>query len=71
MDNPDLQRGFKVPGYPVTPVLSVAFCAYLIKGLHPLTFAMFAAWLAGAAWVYFGYSINHSRIRTLEGPSGP
>ena len=66
--NPDLERGFKVPGYPVTPVLSVAFCAYLIKGLHPLTFAMFAAWLAGAAWVYFGYSIKHSRIRALDGP---
>ncbi|MFC1435252.1 APC family permease [Streptacidiphilus sp. N1-3] len=60
--NPGLPRGFKVPGYPVTPVLSVGFCGYLIYGLHPLTFLMFGAWLVGAAWIYFGYSVKHSRV---------
>ena len=58
---PDLPRGFKVPGYPVVPVLSVAFCVYLIRGLHWQTFAAFGAWLLGAAAIYFGYSIRHSR----------
>src|SRR6185436_1523335 len=29
---PDLPRGFKVPGYPVTPVLSVIACAYVLSG---------------------------------------
>ncbi|CFD01770.1 amino acid ABC transporter [Mycobacterium tuberculosis] len=27
---PDLPRGFKVPGYPVTPVLSVLACGYIL-----------------------------------------
>jgi APA family basic amino acid/polyamine antiporter len=63
---PGLDRGFKVPGYPVTPILSIAFCLYLIYGLHPVTFAMFGAWLAGAAVLYFGYSVKHSRLARTE-----
>jgi APA family basic amino acid/polyamine antiporter len=61
--NPGLQRGFKVPGFPVTPLLSIAFCVYLIQGLPLTTFELFAVWLAGAACIYFGYSIKHSRLR--------
>ena len=30
---PDLPRGFKVPGYPVTPVLAVIACVYVLSGL--------------------------------------
>ncbi|GAA1985470.1 APC family permease [Kitasatospora viridis] len=60
--NPALERGFKVPGYPVTPLLSVAFCAYLIKGLHALTFAFFGVAMLIAAAGYFGYGIRHSRL---------
>jgi APA family basic amino acid/polyamine antiporter len=60
---PDLPRGFRVPGYPVVPVLSVAFCLYLISGLSGTTFALFAVWLAIAAVVYVTYSRTHSRLR--------
>ncbi|MFF3005166.1 amino acid permease [Kitasatospora sp. NPDC057940] len=59
---PDLPRGFKVPGYPVVPLLSVAFCAYLITGLHADTFRAGAIALAVAVVVYFGYSIKHSKL---------
>jgi hypothetical protein len=31
---PALPRGFRVPGYRVVPVLSIAFCLYLIAGLR-------------------------------------
>jgi APA family basic amino acid/polyamine antiporter len=68
--DPGLPRGFRVPGYPVTPLLSVAFCVYLIKGLHPLTFGFFAAWLTGAAFVYFGYSVKHSRVGNTPPDAG-
>ncbi|MDI2128382.1 APC family permease [Yinghuangia seranimata] len=59
---PSLPRTFKVPGYPVVPLLSVAFCAYLIYGLPLETYVMFAAWLALALVVYVAYSRNHSRL---------
>ena len=31
---PDLPRGFKVPGYPVTPILSVLGCLWIIQDLR-------------------------------------
>ena len=34
---PDLPRGFKVPGYPVMPILSVLGCIWIIIGLRPIT----------------------------------
>ena len=34
IQQPDLPRGFKVPGYPVTPILSIAACAYILFSLH-------------------------------------
>ncbi|WP_078656351.1 amino acid permease [Kitasatospora aureofaciens] len=65
---PDLPRGFKVPGYPVVPLLSVGFCIYLITGLHADTFRAGAIALAVAVAVYFGYSIKHSRLERAEQP---
>jgi APA family basic amino acid/polyamine antiporter len=60
---PDLPRGFRVPGYPVVPVLSVAFCLYLIWGLPGVTWALFAVWLTIAAVVYATYARTHSALR--------
>ncbi len=63
---PDLPRGFRVPGYPVTPVLSAAFALYIISGLPYSTFALFAVWLGVAAIIYFTYSVRHSRLARGE-----
>ncbi|GGO97693.1 APC family permease [Wenjunlia tyrosinilytica] len=60
---PGLERGFKVPGYPVVPVLSVAFCGYLLYGLPLATYVMFGVWLVMALAVYFFYSRHHSRLQ--------
>lgn len=59
---PDLPRGFKVPLYPVVPILSVLFCGYLIYELPLTTFGLFAVWLAVAALVYFTYSMRNSLL---------
>ncbi len=59
---PDLPRGFRVPFYPVTPILSAAFAIYIITGLPGTTFALFAVWLGVAAIIYFTYSRGHSRL---------
>ncbi|WP_042376180.1 amino acid permease [Streptacidiphilus melanogenes] len=63
---PQLKRGFKVPGYPVVPALSVGFCGYLIWNLPADTFMLFAGWLVLALGVYFGYSRKHSRLGREE-----
>ncbi len=61
---PDLPRGFRVPGYPVVPVLSVLFCLYLIWGLPNETYLLFGGWLLLAAVVYVTYARTHSKLRT-------
>jgi amino acid transporter len=59
---PDLPRGFKVPGYPVTPILSIAGCIWIISDLRAVTIFVFFAW-AGAAlvWYYF-YGRRHATL---------
>jgi len=60
---PDLPRGFRVPGYPVTPILSIAGCLWIVVGLRPTTIAVFAIWVAVVLVWYFTYGIRHSRLR--------
>ncbi len=59
---PELPRGFKVPLYPVTPILSLLFCVYLVIGLPNVTFLLFGVWLSIALIFYFSYSIRHSTL---------
>lgn len=59
---PTLPRGFKVPLYPITPIVSVLFCLYLIQGLPAAVFYLFGGMLVLAAIFYFTYSIHHSKV---------
>lgn len=59
---PDLPRGFRVPAYPITPILSVAGCIWIIQDLRPVTLLAFAVWVAVALGWYFTYGIRHSRL---------
>jgi basic amino acid/polyamine antiporter, APA family len=59
---PDLPRGFKVPGYPVTPVLSIAGCIWIIQDLRAVTIIVFVGWAAVALVWYAFYGIHHSRL---------
>jgi APA family basic amino acid/polyamine antiporter len=62
---PDLPRGFRVPGYPVTPALSVIGCLWIIHGLRLITVAAFLAWTCAALVWYFAWGIRHSRLNAL------
>jgi amino acid transporter len=59
---PELPRGFRVPLYPLTPVLSVAGCIWIIQDLRPLTIVVFFAWAAVALAWYVFYGRRHSRL---------
>jgi basic amino acid/polyamine antiporter, APA family len=59
---PDLPRGFKVPGYPVVPILSVAGCIWIILGLDLITIYAFLIWVGIALIFYFSYGRQHSRL---------
>jgi amino acid transporter len=59
---PDLHRGFKVPGYPVTPILSILACILVISGLKAITFLAFAGWVGAFLLFYLLYGIKHSNL---------
>ncbi|MDY6997801.1 MAG: amino acid permease [Actinomycetota bacterium] len=67
---PDLPRGFKVPGYPVTPILSVAACVFILIGLPPLTWLWFTLWVGTVLLFYFFWSRHHSALNTGGGAAG-
>lgn len=59
---PDLKRTFRVPLYPVSPILGVGFCLYLIWGTGWTTWVQFAVFLAVGSLVYALYGRRHSRL---------
>ena len=63
---PELPRGFKVPGYPVTPVLAVLGCLWIIKDLRPITLLVFVVWTAIVLVWYFTYGLKHSHLGRHE-----
>ncbi|MDQ3157855.1 MAG: amino acid permease [Actinomycetota bacterium] len=64
--SPDLPRSFKVPGYPVTPVLSIIGCMWIIKDLRTVTIYVFVVWVTVALIWYFAYSRSHSHLGRNE-----
>ena len=59
---PDLPRSFRTPLFPVTPLLGVGFCVYLMVGLGGVTWAVFALWCLVGLAAYFLYGRRHSRL---------
>jgi APA family basic amino acid/polyamine antiporter len=59
---PDRRRGFRVPGGPIIPALSVFFCFLLMAGLPIITWMRFLIWLGIGLVVYFLYSQMRSEF---------
>jgi amino acid transporter len=59
---PDLPRAFKVPGYPVTPILSILACLYLISGLGVSTYVWFVVWVVVVLAFYLLWGRHHSLL---------
>ena len=60
--DPTRRRGFRVPGGPVIPILSVLFCTLLMAGLPAKTWLRFFSWLVIGLIVYFTYSRKRSEF---------
>ena len=64
--HPDLPRGFKVPLYPLTPILSVLGALWIISDLRSVTIYVFLIWVAVAMIWYFIYGRTHSHLGRHE-----
>lgn len=59
---PDLKRGFTVPFYPITPILGILSCAFLITRVEYRVQVFFFYFLIGAVVAYFLYGIWNSKL---------
>ncbi|MEU0457027.1 MULTISPECIES: amino acid permease [unclassified Streptomyces] len=62
---PGLARTFRVPLYPVTPLLGVGFCLYLMYETGAATWLQFAVFLAAGVALYLLYGRRNSRLARL------
>ncbi|WP_344884074.1 amino acid permease [Zhihengliuella alba] len=58
---PDMERTFRVPFFPVVPLLGAAMCVYLMVNLGLSTWWVFLAWMVLGAFLYLGYGRRHSQ----------
>ncbi|WP_046728584.1 amino acid permease [Streptomyces humi] len=61
---PALARTFRVPLYPVVPLLGVGFCLYLMYETGWTTWIQFAVFLVVGLLVYLGYGRRKSTLAT-------
>ena len=59
---PDRVRPFRAPWVPLTPIVSILACLYLMLQLPRLTWIRFGVWLLLGLVIYFLYGIRHSRL---------
>lgn len=57
----DNTKCFRVPGYPVTPIVSILACLYLIFNLSSTVFTIFGVWLAVVLLFYAAFGQRGAR----------
>ncbi|NPV83401.1 MAG: amino acid permease [Candidatus Aminicenantes bacterium] len=60
---PQVERKFRTPLVPFTPLVTIGFCLYLMASLPALTWLRFTAWLAAGLLIYFAYGMQHSKLQ--------
>lgn len=63
---PDLPRGFKVPLYPLLPILGIVSCAWLITSVELHLLIFFAWFILAAVVLYFLYGMHNSKLAKGE-----
>jgi APA family basic amino acid/polyamine antiporter len=59
---PERPRGFRCPGSPWTPIISIVFCLVLMMGLPLETWVRFFVWLVIGLAIYFPFGRKHSTL---------
>jgi APA family basic amino acid/polyamine antiporter len=59
---PDRPRPFRAPLVPLTPIISIVTCLYLMLQLPRITWIRFGLWLLLGLVIYFTYGIRNSRL---------
>ncbi len=61
---PNRERPFRVPFVWLVTLGGAAACVFVMKGLPPRAWQMFAVWLVIGLALYFAYGYRHSVVRT-------
>jgi len=61
---PEIPRPFKVPLFPVLPILGIITCLLLMFSLPPENWLRLGVWLLAGFVIYFFYSRHHSVLRS-------
>jgi len=64
--NPGQARPFRTPWMPVVPILGILFNGYMMYSLGTINWVRLFVWLGIGMFVYFGYSVKHSKVQALE-----
>ena len=70
--SPKLARPFRVPFYPVVPVLGATMCLFLLVAIlqNPRTTSFFVGYIVLGIVVYFAYGMWHSKLNHGETVTG-
>jgi APA family basic amino acid/polyamine antiporter len=61
--NPDAERPFKAPFYPIVPLLGIFSCLLLMFSLPVANWYRLLAWMGIGLVIYFAYGYRHSLLR--------
>ncbi|MFT4231679.1 MAG: amino acid permease [Leucobacter sp.] len=60
--HPELERPYRVPLYPVVPILTVVVCVYVLLSLKPITWLICGGWLVLVFLFYLAYGRKNATL---------
>jgi len=61
--HPEIERPFKTPWVPLTPILAIVISLVMMLFLAPLTWVRLAVWLVIGIFIYWFYGRSHSHVQ--------